>query len=169
MKDIDGYNGVYKITEDGRVFHCYKHLPPREVSYAENNDGYIQVRLWDRNLRKMKYWKVHRLVALTFIPNPENKPEVNHKDGNKKRNDVSNLEWCNHSENILHAYRTGLLKSGNARPIKSKDSNGNIEYHNSIAECSRKLGICASNISDSLSGTRGSIKVYTFEYIEGGN
>ena len=61
------------------------------------------------------------------------------------------------------------MKSGNARPVKSKDSNGNIEYHNSIAECSRKLGICASNISDSLSGTRGSIKGYTFEYIEGGN
>ena len=71
-----------------------------------NEKGYLSVELWCNYKRKVK--KIHRLVAETFIKNPFFKKEINHKDGNKKNNCVENLEWCTRSENMSHAYRTGL-------------------------------------------------------------
>ena len=165
MENVPGYEGVYKVTSDGRVYHYYKHREPKELTYGESFDGYIQVRLWDRNLGKMKYWRVHRLVATTFIPNPDNLPEVNHKDGNKQNNNVENLEWCTHSENIKHAYDIGLLQSSNVRRVKSIDKEGNEREFESIAECGRQLGICASNINTCCQGYRKTARGYRFEYL----
>lgn len=82
-----------------------------------NDDGYPCITL--RNDEgKRKTFKVHRLLAELFIPNPDNKPEVNHKDGDKCNNELSNLEWVTHSENIQHAWDTGLLKSTSTRSAK---------------------------------------------------
>jgi hypothetical protein len=80
-----------------------------------SKDGYPCVNI--HMGEKRKTYKLHRLVALLFIDNLFNKPEINHKDGNKLNNDSSNLEWCTHSENIQHAWDTGLLKS---TPERSK-------------------------------------------------
>lgn len=71
-----------------------------------DQDGYVTVKLTYE--KKTKGYKVHRLVAIAFIPNPLNKPEVNHKDGNKRNNTVDNLEWVTRLENVQHAKQTGL-------------------------------------------------------------
>lgn len=75
---------------------------------CDNGNGYLYVaKVIDK---KAKHYYVHQLVAATFINNPDNLTEINHKDGNKANNSVENLEWCTRSENLCHAYRTGLIK-----------------------------------------------------------
>jgi len=98
-------NPNYSITEDGRV---YSHHRGIYRALSRDKYGYITTALHSYGIRKMA--KVHRLVAGAYIPNPENKPCVNHIDGDKANNHVSNLEWCTQSENNLHAYKIGLKK-----------------------------------------------------------
>lgn len=98
-KTIPGYNGIYQVSSDGRVKNAYGHFLKAETT----RNGYKRVVFYDR-----KKFSVHRLVALTFIPNPENKEVVNHKNGIKTDNRVENLEWNTWSENEKHAYAAGL-------------------------------------------------------------
>ena len=93
----------YRITEDGRVFNSYG----KELSQQLSNSGYKQVTLRDASGAGHSRF-IHRLLAVAFIPNPEHKPCVNHKDGNRLNNDLDNLEWCTHKENSRHAFNTGL-------------------------------------------------------------
>lgn len=86
---IPGFDGVYKIDEDGNVFNRYD----RQMKTQTANNGYIRI-----ELLYVKYL-VHRLMALTFLPNPDNKPEVNHIDNDKTNNKLANLEWVTHAEN----------------------------------------------------------------------
>lgn len=105
-KDIPGYEGLYSILETGEVL-C---LGQRKVWKKKvlTNRGYLSVDLF----KDGKYTKhsIHRLIAITFIPNPDCLPEVNHKDGNKLNNSIDNLEWMSHSDNVKHAFRMGLKK-----------------------------------------------------------
>ena len=96
MKNI----GNYIVYTDGRVWSNFTN----KFKTAVNSRGYLAVNL------SGKLIKVHRLVAESFIPNTENKPQVNHIDGNKHNNDVSNLQWVTASENGKHAYANGLSK-----------------------------------------------------------
>ena len=98
-KDIDGYNGVYQVSNLGNVRRLSL-VTPRLIR------GYNYADLHYKGERKN--CSIHRLVAKTFIKNTENKPQVNHIDGNKFNNNVNNLEWNTSSENIKHAYKTGL-------------------------------------------------------------
>ncbi len=91
----------YKVSNNGRV------KSSKIILALSINAGYYALRLvGDDDRRGLK---VHRLVAKAFIPNPENKPCVNHKDGNKLNNNVDNLEWCTYSENTIHALKIGLI------------------------------------------------------------
>ena len=120
-KDIEGYEGYYQVSSDGRVRSIDRYVPSKNNSIKlckgvercleRKEDGYLEVNLYkhgENGKKNGKNYLVHRLVTFSFIPNPDNKPEVNHKDGNKSNNDVSNLEWVTKSENIRHAYATGL-------------------------------------------------------------
>lgn len=100
-KDIEGFEGRYAVSSWGRVKGLHGILTP-----YENHKGYLKVGLL-RNGKRVKR-RVHRLVAQAFIPNPENKPEINHIDGNKKNNSFSNLEWVTGEENREHFYYLGL-------------------------------------------------------------
>lgn len=115
-KDINGYEGCYQVSNLGRIKSLDRMTNNQYGEYFMKgrilknsiikDKGYCRVSLNNGNGKISK--RVHRLVAEAFIPNPENKPEVNHKDGNKLNNCVSNLEWCTNKENIEHSIRTGL-------------------------------------------------------------
>jgi len=106
-KNIEGFNEHYQISNFGNIKSC-KFGKERIMSQI-NNKGYKGILLCK------KYFQVHRLVALHFLINKENKPIINHKNGVKSDNNVDNLEWCTASENASHAYKIGLTKilSGN--------------------------------------------------------
>ena len=139
-KDVKGFEGLYQISNYGRIkslrFNKVRLMKPFIKSY-------YMVELCVNSVRKT--FMVHRLVAEAFIPNPENKPQVNHIDGNKLNPRVDNLEWCTPSENLKHAYRTGLAKP---RPTFQNQPNqkaiidiiNNKEYF-SIRETCRQLKI----------------------------
>lgn len=110
LRVLDLFSG-YTIREDGIVTSRFGRAIKPQVS----KNGYIRVELWENG--KGRKHLVHRLLAETFIPNPDGKPQVNHIDGDKTNNALSNLEWATQSENQKHAYRAGLQR-GYKKPTK---------------------------------------------------
>lgn len=106
--EIHSNGNIYakeRLLKDGRVLK-------RKKKIATNNGiGYLQVKI--EVDRQSKRYYVHRLVAETFIPNPNNYPDVNHIDGDKSNNDISNLEWCSRKDNIKHAINNNLINRDN--------------------------------------------------------
>lgn len=135
-KDIAGFEGLYLVSSRGRIFstrsgRCLK----LKVNVSH---GYVEVEL---NVEGTPhYFRVHRLVALAFIPNPDNLPLVNHKDGVKAHNAVSNLEWISHSDNNKHAIALGLSSTVNMRKFYLLVGEGKATRVNSLAELSEITG-----------------------------
>lgn len=141
-KDVVGYEGLYKVSNLGNVYSNYVH---RNLKQGNHKDGYKFVIL-NRN-GKSKYMSVHRLVATAFIPNPDDLPEINHKDETPYNNNVENLEWCDYSYNAT--YNDAHLKRGLQLgiPVYAYDRNGNLVYSFlSSREAERELKINSGNI-----------------------
>ena len=105
MKPIPEYEGLYSITECGRV---YSHKTSIYLKQSTAGDGYSVVFFYSKETKKNKGFLVHRLVAISYVDNSESKPQVNHIDGDKSNNHASNLEWCTRKENAQHAIKLGL-------------------------------------------------------------
>lgn len=114
-KDCKHYEGLYEVSSIGRVRN--KRTGRIRKQYVESN-GYCTTCLSKFGITRKEY--IHRLVALTFIDNPDNKPQVNHVDGDKLNNEVTNLEWATAKENIRHAWDNGLSHSSDLQKEKAK-------------------------------------------------
>ena len=189
-KDINGYEGLFQISNLGRVKRLEKSFIDsigRKYNYKEkiyklqkDNNGYLLV-----TLPKSKLFRVHRLVANAFLENPNNLKEINHIDGNKSNANVLNLEWVTHKENMKHALESGLMD--NARKVFSKkaterklwklsthnkvkvnmyDKNNNfIKSFNSLVDASKYIKVAQQRIWQVCNGVRKSAKGYVFRYI----
>lgn len=101
-RDVKGYEGLYQVSNFGRVKSLnYNRKGIKKIMQAKSGSVYFTICLWSKGVRKVQ--TVHRLVAEAFIPNPNNLEQINHIDGNKKNNVVSNLEWVTRSENAVHS------------------------------------------------------------------
>ena len=189
-RDIKGYEGYYQISNMGRVKSLNYRRTGKEgiLKAGDNGHGYLFVVLCKDG--KDNTCRINRLVAQAFIPNPDNLPEVNHKDENKKNNCVENLEWCSKSYNIN--YGTGIKR----RAEKLRGRNHSKEHNKKIAEkhrnkpkrgkpviginkisglilefpsaheASRQLGISQGSICDCLKGRRKSLGGYIWFYAD---
>lgn len=146
-KDIPGFEGKYQISNCGKVKSLnYCNTDKEKVLVNKvNHRGYEYVCLCKNNQRQ--YPRIHRLVAENFIENRGNLEQVNHIDGNKKNNVVSNLEWCTQTENIHHAMKNGLLNlngsdNPKARKVVQLSLSGKvIRYYDTIVQAGKELGI----------------------------
>lgn len=144
-KPIKNYEKKYAISSYGRVKSLGNNKRKKEkILKPINKKGYLCVDLCSCGKKQQN--KIHRLVAQAFIPNPENKPEVNHIDANKINNSVYNLEWCTRSENEIHSYKKGIKKN-KLKKINQYNLDGKyIKTWKSFAEITRTLGIRDSNL-----------------------
>lgn len=176
-KDVKGYEGYYQISNLGNVMSLkFNHADIRRLIKPFDNGGYNMVCF---NLNGVsKKFLVHRLVAEAFIPNHENKPCVNHIDGNKRNNSVENLEWVTKSENTRHAIRIGLRprivicerKRGAENPISKAIAqfglNGNkIAEYGCAKDAEKSLGFKHTFIQRCCRGERKTYMNYVWKYI----
>ena len=173
-KVIEGTSGALEVSDLGRVKSNLR--DGRILKTNTDSKGYERLRV---TINRKKYaFKLHRLVAEAFVPNPDNKPQVNHIDGNKQNNAASNLEWVTNKENAHHAMSSGLWenvysasrRTNEARktPIVATDIVTGAELtFESIADAERMLN--TRHITDVLKGKRKQAKGYTFAYAEGGD
>lgn len=158
MKDIKGYEGLYAITSCGKVW-SYRRQNFKKASI--NNNGYYHITLCKDGVKKD--FLIHRLVAETYISNPEGKATVNHKDENKLNNSVNNLEWMTQAEQIIYGTRTARARKSVSKPVFCVELNRVFE---SVSIAAEYFGLFPSNIS---SCCRGRIKTsggYHWEYVD---
>ena len=166
-KNVVGFEEYYKVSNIGRIIRKerlfevkpndrkqYKiHIEEKELKFLYDKDGYLKTAF--RVDGKRYYRRVHRIVAMAFIPNPENKPVVNHKNGIKDDNRVENLEWATFSENTQHGFDVLGRKGNNGgmnKPCVSIDliTMKIVKEYNSIQEASDDMGVHTTSVSQAI-------------------
>lgn len=161
-KVITGFPN-YMLDRNGNIFSKYKYKTSivcdewRPVQHVlDKSIGYFIVTLVNESERKNQF--IHRLLAQYFLPNPNNKPQINHIDGNKQNNCLSNLEWVTAKENAQHAVQTGLCDArtlAQSVAVLQETIEGQlVSRHTSLHEAGRTTGIAWQNISKVVRGIR---------------
>ena len=159
---IKGYEGLYEVSDQGRV-RSLKSGKERILKPQRNTCGYLKFCLYKNGEHKM--YLVHRLVAQTFIPNPNNLPEVNHKDEDKTNNKVSNLEFCDKKYNINYGTRNQMVSMKLSKPVLQYTKSGEfVREWKSIMDVQRNLGYYSQNISQCCTGKRKSANGYIWKF-----
>lgn len=172
-KDIEDYKGIYQVSDLGNIRKIDGYIIKPWITR-----GYCYVGLSKKG--NLKKYRVHRLVAEAFIPNPNNLPIINHKDENKINNCVNNLEWCTQYENVHKYFDTKPEKYNKSKKLTKKiknyhvprkilqlDKNGTIlNTWNSMMDIERNLGIRSGNISLCCRGIKPTAKGYIWKYAD---
>ena len=142
FRDVVGYEDLYEVSNEGRVRNK---ITGKIKKPAKDKDGYLRVSLYNKEVKGT--YGVHRLVAKSFIPNPNNYPQINHIDENKSNNSADNLEWCDCQYNIRYsAYKKN-------KPVNQYALDGRLlNTYESIKEASEKTGIDNGDISNCCLG-----------------
>lgn len=167
-KDVSGYEGLYQVSNMGRVRSISHHArnninggvrltKGQILSQYKMPNGYLQVQL-SKNEKREKHY-VHRLVANAFLSNKNNCSDVNHIDGDKNNNLVGNLEWCSHSENQIHMVKSGITRK--ALPVLCLETN---KSYSSMSEAERETGINRHMIKESCQNGK-SYKGYNWRFV----
>lgn len=175
-KKINGYSN-YSINECGEIRN--DETGKIKKPFTNKANGYLMVDLWKDN--KAKKYTIHRLLAEAFIPNPENKPTVDHKDGNRQNNDLANLRWATYSEQNSRFATSGVrserIKVVHYPEVRKKRGGGHeawleaddVMYFDRITDVANYFGVTLSNITLLLQagniGRRGVTRGYRFEYM----
>lgn len=179
-RKIAGYEGYYEVSDAGLVRSLDRYVTDStgktrlltgknmkqscSINKHRNTEGYLVVNLHKNCVSAIA--QVHRLVAETFIPNPDLYPTVNHIDGDKHNNNVENLEWVSYAKNNIHALKT-KLRHPRGTPIKQIDEYGNVVHeYVSVCEASRQTGIGRSMISHCVNGREKSAGGFYWKRIE---
>ena len=156
-KDIKDYEGLYQVSNFGEVKNLNTN---RILKRSKHNHGHLVVQLYKNHVGSTK--NIQYLVAQAFIPNPENKPNVNHIDEDKTNNNVNNIEWVIPAESNGH-------KKQRISIIATNLKTGESQEFNSTNECARQLGVNSTGINHALKGRRKQAGGYTFKFKEGYN
>lgn len=190
-KSIDNFPN-YEVSSTGKIrsLRYLGHNKVKELVAHPDAKGYLRIGLTKDGAKHT--FKVHRLVAQAFIDNPENKSQVNHKDGNKVNNRADNLEWCTAHDNVVHAYQNGLKERnreyahilGNTVGKKALEKHretqktpiyainidtGEKTWFASQSDAANAIGACQSNVYHTLVGKQKSCMGYRFVYAERGD
>lgn len=180
-KNIKDYEGLYEISSYGRVrrLHKDKRCAPYKILTLDTLRGYKKASLYKNGI--YKNCQVHRLVAEAFIPNPDNLPQVNHKDENPSNNKVSNLEWCSCKYNVNYGTGTERQVAKRSKSVLCYDLKGNyLSEYKSTAEAARVLHVSQACIVNCCNGgywrdnhtkfiKTKRVKQYIFKYKDGIN
>lgn len=177
-KDIPNYEKYYQVSNLGRIKSIRNN---KILSLRKDYRGYLDILLSVNGIKKR--YKVHRLVGMAFIPNPDNLPQINHKDENKENNNVLNLEWCTNKYNMnygtapkrrLESFKKTLKSQTNKRNnnlwqpkkiIQYNIESNEIKRWNSIKQASKELKIIPQNISECCRGKRKTAGGYIWKFL----